>query len=114
MQIFLSLVAVFAAPTGCGKTVLFELAILRLLTPSVNGDGTFTHHPGQLKAVRSLLEEQYSCLRKRWSLIWKTHWAYIRNCILFISGSDIDEPGCSTTEETAATLTKKSDEPSPE
>ncbi|GAQ86596.1 DNA/RNA helicase MER3/SLH1 [Klebsormidium nitens] len=42
---------VVAAPTGCGKTVLFELAILRLLTRFLDRDGAFVHQPGLLKTV---------------------------------------------------------------
>lgn len=34
-----------------GKTVLLELAILRLLSQHITGTGQFAHKPGHLKAV---------------------------------------------------------------
>ncbi|KAF8088400.1 hypothetical protein N665_0543s0010 [Sinapis alba] len=42
---------VISAPTGSGKTVLFELCILRLLSKSISSDGRFLHAKGALKAV---------------------------------------------------------------
>ncbi|KAJ4888233.1 ATP-dependent DNA helicase MER3-like protein [Raphanus sativus] len=42
---------VISAPTGSGKTVLFELCILRLLSKSISGDGRFLHAKGALKTV---------------------------------------------------------------
>ncbi|KAL6573750.1 Sec63 [Orobanche hederae] len=42
---------VISAPTGSGKTVLFELCIMRLLSKFINGDGIFTHHKGTLKTI---------------------------------------------------------------
>ncbi|GFP99856.1 probable ATP-dependent DNA helicase hfm1 [Phtheirospermum japonicum] len=42
---------VISAPTGSGKTVLFELCIMRLLSKFINGDGNFTHHKGTLKTI---------------------------------------------------------------
>lgn len=38
--------AVVSAPTGAGKTVLFELAFLRLLKPCLAPDGTLASPPG--------------------------------------------------------------------
>ncbi|KAL4457640.1 hypothetical protein ABPG75_012505 [Micractinium tetrahymenae] len=55
---------VVAAPTGGGKTVLLELAILRLLSRHLAPGGTqFAHQPGHLKAVylapsRALVQEK--------------------------------------------------------
>ncbi|EFJ14665.1 hypothetical protein SELMODRAFT_119598 [Selaginella moellendorffii] len=40
---------VVSAPTGSGKTVLFELCILHLLSRSIGPDGQFQHTPGTLK-----------------------------------------------------------------
>ncbi|CAH8309244.1 unnamed protein product [Eruca vesicaria subsp. sativa] len=42
---------VISAPTGSGKTVLFELCILRLLNKSISSDGRFLHAKGALKTV---------------------------------------------------------------
>ncbi|CAA7046606.1 unnamed protein product [Microthlaspi erraticum] len=42
---------VISAPTGSGKTVLFELCILRLLSKSISKDGRFLHAKGALKTV---------------------------------------------------------------
>ena len=42
---------VISAPTGSGKTVLFELCILRLLSRSLSADGRFIHAKGTLKTV---------------------------------------------------------------
>ncbi|KAL0692573.1 hypothetical protein Bca4012_059753 [Brassica carinata] len=42
---------VISAPTGSGKTVLFELCILRLLSKSISSDGRFLHAKGALKTV---------------------------------------------------------------
>ncbi|CAN8276345.1 unnamed protein product [Cochlearia groenlandica] len=42
---------VVSAPTGSGKTVLFELCILRLLSKSISRDGRFLHAKGALKTV---------------------------------------------------------------
>jgi hypothetical protein len=36
---------------AAGKTVLLELAILRLLSRHVGADGQYAHRPGHLKAV---------------------------------------------------------------
>ncbi|KAL4421686.1 hypothetical protein ABPG77_010630 [Micractinium sp. CCAP 211/92] len=55
---------VVAAPTGGGKTVLLELAILRLLARHLApGGAQFAHRPGHLKAVylapsRALVQEK--------------------------------------------------------
>ncbi|EPS65628.1 hypothetical protein M569_09143, partial [Genlisea aurea] len=40
-----------SAPTGSGKTVLFELCIMRLLSKFITGDGAFIHHRGTLKTI---------------------------------------------------------------
>ncbi|KAK9683522.1 hypothetical protein RND81_10G147700 [Saponaria officinalis] len=42
---------VISAPTGSGKTVLFELCILRLLSRSLAADGRFVHVNGTLKTI---------------------------------------------------------------
>ncbi|KAK2361463.1 DExH-box ATP-dependent RNA helicase DExH12 [Trifolium repens] len=42
---------VISAPTGSGKTVLFELCILRLLSKSISSEGRFIHVKGSLKTV---------------------------------------------------------------
>ncbi|KAL9226716.1 hypothetical protein vseg_002495 [Gypsophila vaccaria] len=42
---------VISAPTGSGKTVLFELCILRLLSRSLTADGRFVHVNGTLKTI---------------------------------------------------------------
>lgn len=42
---------VISAPTGSGKTVLFELCILRLLSRFISGEGKFIHIKGSLKTV---------------------------------------------------------------
>ncbi|CAH2045144.1 unnamed protein product [Thlaspi arvense] len=42
---------VVSAPTGSGKTVLFELCILRLLSKSISKEGRFLHAKGALKTV---------------------------------------------------------------
>lgn len=42
---------VISAPTGSGKTVLFELCILRLLSRFISEEGRFIHSKGTLKTV---------------------------------------------------------------
>ncbi|KAL2500073.1 ATP-dependent DNA helicase MER3-like protein [Abeliophyllum distichum] len=42
---------VISAPTGSGKTVLFELCILRLLSKFISTDGEFIHLKGTLKTI---------------------------------------------------------------
>ncbi|KAL8241724.1 hypothetical protein R6Q59_012026 [Mikania micrantha] len=42
---------VISAPTGSGKTVLFELCILRLLSKFISQDGKFIHTKGTLKTI---------------------------------------------------------------
>ncbi|PHT91723.1 ATP-dependent DNA helicase MER3 -like protein [Capsicum annuum] len=42
---------VISAPTGSGKTVLFELCILRLLSRFISGEGKFIHTKGALKTI---------------------------------------------------------------
>ncbi|KAL0424693.1 UNVERIFIED_CONTAM: DExH-box ATP-dependent RNA helicase DExH17 [Sesamum radiatum] len=42
---------VISAPTGSGKTVLFELCVMRLLSKFISGDGKFTHLKGTLKTI---------------------------------------------------------------
>ncbi|CAK9215790.1 unnamed protein product [Sphagnum troendelagicum] len=42
---------VISAPTGSGKTILFELCILRLLTSFLTPEGDFNRVPGGLKTV---------------------------------------------------------------
>ncbi|KAJ9562940.1 hypothetical protein OSB04_008100 [Centaurea solstitialis] len=56
---------VISAPTGSGKTVLFELSILRLLSKFISQEGKFIHMKGTLKTqrVRCLLYLALSCPR---------------------------------------------------
>ncbi|KZV32939.1 hypothetical protein F511_01450 [Dorcoceras hygrometricum] len=42
---------VISAPTGSGKTVLFELCIMRLLSKFIGTDGNFIHLKGTLKTI---------------------------------------------------------------
>ena len=42
---------IISAPTGSGKTVLFELCVLRLLSRFISADGRFIHLKGSLKTV---------------------------------------------------------------
>lgn len=42
---------VISAPTGSGKTVLFELCILRLLSKFISQEGRFNHTKGTLKSI---------------------------------------------------------------
>nr|KYP63300.1 putative ATP-dependent DNA helicase HFM1 [Cajanus cajan] len=42
---------VISAPTGSGKTVLFELCILRLLSRFISTEGRFIHVKGSLKTI---------------------------------------------------------------
>ncbi|KAA8548132.1 hypothetical protein F0562_004607 [Nyssa sinensis] len=42
---------VVSAPTGSGKTVLFELCILRLLSRFISAEGRFIHIKGTLKTI---------------------------------------------------------------
>ncbi|XP_075663067.1 ATP-dependent DNA helicase homolog MER3-like [Castanea sativa] len=42
---------VISTPTGSGKTVLFELCILRLLSKFISEDGRFIHIKGTLKTI---------------------------------------------------------------
>ncbi len=42
---------VIAAPTGSGKTVILELALLRLLSTCINDKGQFSYSRGSLRAV---------------------------------------------------------------
>ncbi|KAK7825008.1 dexh-box atp-dependent rna helicase dexh17 [Quercus suber] len=48
---------VISAPTGSGKTVLFELCILRLLSKFISEDGMFVHIKGTLKTVSLLYQD---------------------------------------------------------
>ncbi|KAK3032096.1 hypothetical protein RJ639_036310 [Escallonia herrerae] len=54
---------VISAPTGSGKTVLFELCILRLLSKFISAEGRFVHIRGTLKTVyiapsKALIQEK--------------------------------------------------------
>nr|XP_043617378.1 DExH-box ATP-dependent RNA helicase DExH17 [Erigeron canadensis] len=42
---------VISAPTGSGKTVLFELSILRILSKFISPEGRFVHTKGTLKTI---------------------------------------------------------------
>ncbi|KAK7411205.1 hypothetical protein VNO78_02637 [Psophocarpus tetragonolobus] len=42
---------IISAPTGSGKTVLFELCILRLLSRFISAEGRFIHIKGSLKTI---------------------------------------------------------------
>ncbi|KAH7306285.1 hypothetical protein KP509_22G005100 [Ceratopteris richardii] len=55
---------IISAPTGSGKTVLFELCILRLLSGCLTPEGNFNSIPGSLKAVyigplKALVQEKH-------------------------------------------------------
>ncbi|KAK9117209.1 hypothetical protein Sjap_016156 [Stephania japonica] len=55
---------VISAPTGSGKTVLFELCILRLLSRFLSQDGKFNHVKGTLKTIyiapsKALVQEKH-------------------------------------------------------
>lgn len=43
---------VLAAPTGSGKTVVMELAVLQLLARHLDGAGCFHHRPGEAALLR--------------------------------------------------------------
>ena len=63
-----------SAPTGSGKTVLFELGILNLLSRSLTPDGTFAHRNGHLKTVylaptKSLVQEKVKEWKSRFGAI---------------------------------------------
>ena len=65
---------VVSAPTGAGKTVIFELGILRLLTAEVGAGGEFRHAAGHLKSVylcptKSLAQERVRDWRARFGRI---------------------------------------------
>ncbi|KAG8366674.1 hypothetical protein BUALT_Bualt17G0104100 [Buddleja alternifolia] len=54
---------VISAPTGSGKTVLFELCIMRLLSKCITADGNFTHLQGTRKTIyiapsKALIQEK--------------------------------------------------------
>jgi ATP-dependent DNA helicase HFM1/MER3 len=56
---------VVSAPTGSGKTVLFELCILRLLSRFLTPEWRFSLVKGTLKTVRADLP----LLRQSWAAI---------------------------------------------
>jgi ATP-dependent DNA helicase HFM1/MER3 len=63
---------VLSAPTGSGKTVVMELAMLRLWNRCVDTSGRFNHAPGRLKTVylapaRALVQERVEDWAKRFS-----------------------------------------------
>ncbi|KAK9162892.1 hypothetical protein Syun_003794 [Stephania yunnanensis] len=53
---------VISAPTGSGKTVLFELCILRLLSRFLSQDGKFNHVKGTLKDFHLLNDQRGASL----------------------------------------------------
>lgn len=58
-----SMSVVLSAPTGSGKTVVMELAILSLLRRHIDPAGAFCHKPGLLKSIylsptRALVQEK--------------------------------------------------------
>ncbi|KAM7512476.1 hypothetical protein LguiB_011351 [Lonicera macranthoides] len=57
---------VISAPTGSGKTVLFELCILRLLSKFISAEGTFIHIKGTLKTQSDVFHRglSFSCFMK--------------------------------------------------
>ncbi|KAM7509150.1 hypothetical protein LguiA_019603 [Lonicera macranthoides] len=57
---------VISAPTGSGKTVLFELCILRLLSKFISAEGTFIHIKGTLKTQSDVFHWglSFSCFMK--------------------------------------------------
>lgn len=54
-----------AAPTGSGKTVVFELAVCRLLSSQLDAAGRFVHRPGALKVVY-VAPMRVRATRERW------------------------------------------------
>ncbi len=65
---------VIAAPTGSGKTVVLELAVLRMLSGSINKQGLFSHRRGSLRAVylapsKALVQVTMTC----WQSTEKSH-----------------------------------------
>ncbi|XP_057813245.2 DExH-box ATP-dependent RNA helicase DExH17 isoform X2 [Cryptomeria japonica] len=61
---------VISAPTGSGKTVLFELCILRLLSRSITPDGKLSFIPGALKTIyvapsKALVQEKLRYWKQR-------------------------------------------------
>lgn len=70
---------VISAPTGSGKTVLFELCILRLLSKFISQEGGFVHLKGTLKTVSLHCKDtvEYICFRS--SMDAEKSWALIPN-----------------------------------
>ncbi|KAI3845328.1 hypothetical protein MKW98_009394 [Papaver atlanticum] len=65
---------VISAPTGSGKTVLFELCILKLLSMFLSQDGRFLHMKGTLKTVyiapsKALVQEKLRDWNKKFGLL---------------------------------------------
>lgn len=70
---------VVSAPTGSGKTVLFELCILRLLSRFLSHEGKFNHQKGTLKTIyiapsKALVQEKL----RDWNMKFNT-WGI--NCL---------------------------------
>ncbi|KAK7293418.1 hypothetical protein RJT34_16283 [Clitoria ternatea] len=62
---------VISAPTGSGKTVLFELCILRLLSRFISAEGKFIHVKGSLKTIyiapsKALVQEKLRDWNKKY------------------------------------------------
>ena len=67
-------VQVVSAPTGSGKTVVMELAILRMVRKYIQADGSFNHEPGTTKAIyiapsKALIQERVADWSRRFSCI---------------------------------------------
>ncbi|KAH7658892.1 DNA helicase protein [Dioscorea alata] len=70
---------VVSAPTGSGKTVLFELCILRLLSRFLSYEGKFNHQKGTLKTIyiapsKALVQEKL----RDWNMKFNT---WVINCL---------------------------------
>ncbi|CAJ1780946.1 unnamed protein product, partial [Sphenostylis stenocarpa] len=68
---------VISAPTGSGKTVLFELCMLRLLSRFISAEGRFLHVKGSLKTIyiapsKALVQEKLRDWNKKFGP-WGIH-----------------------------------------
>ncbi|KAL0430193.1 UNVERIFIED_CONTAM: DExH-box ATP-dependent RNA helicase DExH17 [Sesamum radiatum] len=64
---------VISAPTGSGKTVLFELCVMRLLSKFISGDGKFTHLKGTLKTVCPFIFSFFGVLMCKYAVCEDLH-----------------------------------------
>ncbi|KAL7190350.1 hypothetical protein ACSBR2_022598 [Camellia fascicularis] len=78
---------VISAPTGSGKTVLFELCILRLLSRFISAEGRFIHLKGMLKTVGFLQKSDVSY--KTITVVFSPYIVVVPGFCLFPSGVQI-------------------------